>query len=121
MKLSRTDEPFDILGITFSTNLNEIVNLNYTKKINAIEAKIKQWQKRQISVLGRLTVLKTLLIPTLTHLFIAIPTPDTKTMKKLEGICFNYVWVGVDRISRNQMVQNTNSGGCGPGMWNDTS
>ena len=81
-KLIWTDENFDILGITYTTILDNIEIINYKKKCQELESRIKQWQKRKISVLGKITVVKTLLVPILTHLFIVIPKPDQSIIKK---------------------------------------
>ena len=40
------------------------------------ETCIKQWEKQNISLLGKITVVKNMLIPVLTHLFISIPSLD---------------------------------------------
>ena len=111
-KLSWTDESFDILGITFNTNLDEIEKLNFDKKLRHVEKLIKEWEKRNITVLGKITVVKTLLIPILTHLFKAIPNPSLVFLKKLEGILYRYIWNGNDKIARNLMVQDFSDGGC---------
>ena len=80
--------------------------------MSTIQTLIKQWERRKISVLGKITVAKTLLIPVLTHLFIAIPNPDASFIKRIEVLLFQYIWNGRDRISRDQMVKNNSYGGC---------
>ena len=100
------------MGITYTTILDNIEIINYKKKCQELESRIKQWQKRKISVLGKITVVKTLLVPILTHLFIAIPKPDQSIIKKLEGLLFQYIWNGRDRVSRVQMIQDSSNGGC---------
>ena len=68
LKLDWNQTDFTILGIKFSCNLNTMVDINYTTKLKEIEKEIKQWARRILTPLGRLTVLKTLLISKLNRL-----------------------------------------------------
>ena len=58
-----------VLGIKCSTNLEELSELNFLPKLIDIQKNITQWTKRNLSVLGKITVVKTILISKLTHLF----------------------------------------------------
>ena len=62
LKLDWSQTDFTILGIKFSCNLDTLVDLNYNVKLAEIEKKMKQWSKRILTPIGRLTVLKTLLV-----------------------------------------------------------
>ena len=66
---------FNLLGIHFTTDLENIVDINYNLQLPKIKALIKQWKRRILTPIGRITVVKTLIIPKLNHLFISIPTP----------------------------------------------
>lgn len=56
-----------MLGIKFSVNLPDMVELNYLPKLIEIRKLLKQWKVRRMTPIGRLTVLKTLIIPKLNH------------------------------------------------------
>ena len=89
-----------------------MLELNYAQKMATIKNDIQQWQKRRISALGKITVIKTILIPKLVHLFISLPKPNDLYIKELETMLFQYVWNKKDRISRNLLVQDYKKGGC---------
>ena len=36
----------------------------------------KQWNKRNLNPIGKITVVKSLILPVLSHLFIALPNPS---------------------------------------------
>ena len=111
--LEWTNEPFIVLGVLFSTELKLIPSLNFNDRLTDIEKAIAQWNKRNLSVLGKVTVVKTILLSKITHLLISLPSPGTNFIKKLEHILFNYVWGGkTDRISRNKMIKDYKDGGC---------
>ena len=74
------------------------------------------WSKRNLTPLGKFTVIKTLLLSKITHLFISLPNPNKELMdelEKLEKTLFRFIWNGkVDRIARKTMYQDFNNGGC---------
>ena len=72
---------FKLLGIHFDTELSKLIKINYKDKLDKI--KIKNWQRRQLTPIGKITVIKTLLIPMLNHLFILLPNPPVKIIKEL--------------------------------------
>ena len=82
-------------------------------RLTDIEKAIAQWNKQNLSVFGKVTVVKSILLSKITHLLISLPSPDTNFIKKLEHILFNYVWGGkTDRISRYKMIKDYKDGGC---------
>ena len=111
--LEWTDEPFSLLGIKFSTNLKDIAELNFTDRLNDIQNSILMWNKRNLTVLGKITVVKTILLSKLTHLLISLPSPNKEYIKALETMLYNYIWGSkTDRISRNQITKDYKEGGC---------
>ena len=116
--LNWSKKPFVVLGIKFSTNLQEMIDLNFESKFNDIQKLIKTWSKRLLSVPGRITVVKTLLLSRLTHLIICLPRIENENVKRLEKAFFNFIWydnrkkkVKTDRIARAQLIQDYSLGG----------
>lgn len=58
--LSWNDKYFTVLGVKFTTDLSEIINLNYDIKIEEIKKLFASWSKRMLSPIGRLVVIKSL-------------------------------------------------------------
>ena len=79
-KFEWNQKEFFILGIRFSCNLNNMIKLNYKEKLSQIEKELKQWSKRILTPLGRITILKTLIISKLNHLFISLPNPSDEIL-----------------------------------------
>ena len=103
---------FTLLGVKFDTDLNKMVLDNYNSKLTEMKSLIKTWSKRNISVLGKITVVKSIILPKLTHLFISLPKPSDKLMKELETILFTYIWgSATDKIARKQIIKNYSEGG----------
>lgn len=102
---------FKLLGITFDTDMNKMIDINYAQKIETLKSKILAWQRRHLTPIGKITVIKTLLIPSLNHLFLALPNPTDKVLKELQDMFFKFVWDGVYRIKSEVMYKDYIDGG----------
>ena len=103
---------FKVLGIYFDVDLSKVPKLNYDKKLVKIKNIILQWSKRRTTPLGRISLIKSLLIAQLNHLFIALPSPSENFVKNLNSVLFNFLWGSkVDKIKRKQITQDYKSGG----------
>lgn len=112
-KLTWSKSHFTALGINYSLNLAEIPALNYDEKMKQIQKDLQNWSKRNLTTMGRITVLKSFVIAKLVHLFIAIPSPSFEILKTLEKMFFKFVWQGKnDKVSRANMIQDYSNGGC---------
>ena len=101
-----------ILGITFTNDNNNITKNNLEPKILQIEREIAQWRRRNITPMGRITVIKSLLISKCVHLFTSLPNPTKAELKHLENILFNFLWGSKrDPVKRAKIVQNYSNGG----------
>ena len=53
---------FKTLGINFSLNINSLYELNFIPKLHQIEQTLNCWRHRNLSLLGKVTVIKSLLL-----------------------------------------------------------
>ena len=109
--LSWTNEPFVLLGIKFSTNIQDIPDINFGDRLGEIKKIISAWSKRQLSPLGKIVVIKSIILPKLTHLFVSLPKPSFDWLKELEKILYQFIWDHNDRIQRCQLIQDYSMGG----------
>ena len=92
-----TTEPFNILGIIYTANLCNIVQLNFDEKLATLQKEIKQWSKRNISPIGKIIIIKSLFLSKLTHLFMSLPRPyGVGKMTILRGKQCNWIWREAD-------------------------
>ena len=82
---------FNYLGIDFDVDLSKMIKINFEKKIIEIKSLLKQWSKRQLTPIGRITVIKTLILPNLVHLFTTLPNPGDKILKQFNDMHFQFV------------------------------
>ena len=78
---------FKTLGINFSLNINSLYELNFIPKLAKIEQTLNCWRHRNLFLLGKVTVIKSLLLPQHFYLFpvlcIHIPNSFFKKLNHL--------------------------------------
>ena len=84
---------FNLLGIEFTTNLNEIPSKNYAKALNNIQKEIKKWRVRHLTPIGKIVLIKTLFIPKCVHMLTSIERSDT-FLKDLNKLLYSFIWSG---------------------------
>ena len=105
------DSQFNLLGIIFSCNLYEMPDLNYGQALKQDKYTLKSWEFRCLSPIGKITVIKSLILSKFTHLFTTLPITDG-ILNNLNRLLFNFIWDGKpDKINRDQMCGTYLSGG----------
>lgn len=103
---------FKLLGIDFSLDLHSITDINFAKKIKELSSILKSWQHRKLTLLGKITVIKSLLLPKLIHLFTALPNMSQSHLQRINTLFYNFIWNGrSDRIKRNTLIGDIWQGG----------
>ena len=106
------NKEFKLLGITFTKNLDDMVSRNYYSKIKSIKILLASWMKRDLTPIGKITIIKTLALPKLIHLFSALPDPSKQLLDEINKIFFKFIWgYKVERLKRNTIVGNYDEGG----------
>ena len=95
-----------ILGITFNATNEDITALNIDKVLNAIRSQISQWKRRQLTLIGKITIIRSLLLPKLTHLFLALPDPPQVIIKRLNCVLHSFLWNSkAEKVKRSKIIQ----------------
>lgn len=103
---------FKILGVWFTNDLRGCDKFNYKEKLNDIKKMTDAWLKRNITPLGRIAILKSLILSKLIHLWLLLPNPPGDFIDKLQKICYAFVWGDKkDKISRKVVHQRIAQGG----------
>lgn len=98
--------PVKSLGVYFGLDQNECDKLNFEKITDKIKNEIKKWEKRKLTMIGRITVAKTFLISNITFLASVTRIP-IEIFNQLKTIIYNYVWENKsEKISRKILSKN---------------
>ena len=63
-----------------------------------------------LSLFGKVTIIKTLLLPKVTYISSIIPSP-VEFIKSFQTIIFNFLWKGPDKIARTAAINSFEYGG----------
>ncbi|KAK3589198.1 hypothetical protein CHS0354_020055 [Potamilus streckersoni] len=89
-----------------------MVEINYVKKLIKAKRILASWSQRHLSVVGKVIVVKTLVLSIFMHLFSELPNPLAKVEAELNRTLFKFVWSGkVERIKRDILVAPENEEG----------
>ena len=105
---------FSILGVEFNKDLENLSDLNIEKKLVDMQREINAWSKRDITPFGKVTIIKSLIISKIVHILIALPSPSTVLIKKINKMLFEFLWDGKpDKIKRSTAKLKFEKGGLG--------
>ena len=100
------------LGITFSNQLNTMFDSNLANKITECKHVLKQWKKWNLTLIGKITVLKTFVLPKLIYPLTVLPNPPPDFVKSIKYIFFDFLWNSKpDKIARKLIIQEYKDGG----------
>ena len=94
---------FKALGVTFSLETKCLYELNFPMKLRKVEQVMNCWRQRNLSLIGKITVVKSLLLPLSQFLYLfsvlCIDIPHS-FFKKLNSILYKFIWNnGNDRVN----------------------
>ena len=86
-------QKFTSLGINYDIeNMENITDYNIENKIKEITKLIITWSGRNITPIGKVAIIKSLLISKFTHILLSLPTPSDDTITTLENLFKNFIW-----------------------------
>ena len=99
-----------ILGIHFTYDDNEMIKLNYENKLNALKCLLGMWKQRNLSTLGKITVVKTFAISKFIYTSAVLSMPND-IINKINDIIYKFIWNGPDRLKRKSVRNKYDNGG----------
>ena len=108
----QTEGKFTLLGIKYNLDEDDFTKINYEEKLEDFKKTLKNWNARNLTIYGKVCIIKSLALPKLVHLFSALPNPPEKMIKELEKECFKFIWNnGSEKIKRTNMFNSYEDGG----------
>ena len=88
-----------------------MTELNYSANVTAIEKILQSYKKRSLSLIGKITVIKTLTVPKLVYAMKVLPPPSKEIIDRLK-LFKSFIWKeGKPRIILSQLEQDISNGG----------
>ena len=92
MDLIWTNE-FVSLGILYKTlDLNQITELNLRPRILKMENLASIWKCRNLTIMGKTTINKTVMISKSIHILLSLPRPSEESFQKMEYLFLKFLW-----------------------------
>ena len=85
------NKPFKTLGTWFSFNHEEMTKLNVSDKIEKIKGILNPWFSRSLTLKGKITVVKSLVLPYFLQL-VSVLSFSSNLLSHLEKLIFDFVW-----------------------------
>ena len=113
-----TVEKIKILGIYFENGkLAHQIEDNWKDKFDKMNKLIKNWSKRDLSIQGKVIVIKTFLISQFVYVMQSIGLPE-RVLQKINTILYKFLWQkkysnrrAFEKVKRKVMENNLESGG----------
>ena len=93
-QLNWTNDPINILGIWITPNREQCDILNYEPVIDKIATICQTWSKRNLSLIGKVTIINTLIASLLVYKLTVLPNIKTKYIQTIENIILKFLWNG---------------------------
>ena len=85
--------PIRALGIFFSYDQNKATELNFVEKIRNLEKTLNSWKRRNLTLYGKINIVKTLGLSKLIYNASVLAIPE-QLIKEINSIIFNFIWDG---------------------------
>merc|ERR1712240_66749 len=103
---------FQNLGISFTVDINDIIENNFSDKIEEIKRELCKWKKRNLTPIGKITLIKTLVMAKLTYLLINLPDPPATFLQEIDNLLTRFLWGGkINKIKKSTTYKSYDKGG----------
>ena len=91
-KVSWTNGPIEVLGISLSPDIKETAIVNYTSVNDKINKTIQLWSSQKLTLYGKISIINTVLLSKFIYRFSCLPSPDETTIKAIEDKLLDFLW-----------------------------
>ena len=111
LSLKWVKNPTEILGIYFSYDIKGNNQLNFDHKIQKLQSNLDMWRSRDLTLFGRVLIIKALGISNFVYSASNIDVPK-EIIKNFQGRLFKFLWKNKgDKIKRVGVYQDYEKGG----------
>ena len=99
------------LGITFDRDPFLTMSCNFEKKIVKITNLLNLWKQRSLSIKGKITVIKSVILPQILYLSSNLAIPDG-FVSKVNSLMYHFIWsANMDKVKRATLINKIEDGG----------
>ena len=109
-QIDKINKPIKILGVYFAYEWKKKQELNYDETLKLLSEILKRWKWRNLTLYGKIQVVKTFVIPKFTFR-VSLICYTKKLIKELNSIIYGFIWKDRDKIKRLALVSDYKNGG----------
>ena len=110
-ELKWTNEQINVLGVEVQQNQHKVVEANYKSTLEIVDQKLTAWSKRKLSLLGKISVINTLIASLFVYKMTVIPRITDSIVSKLNAMLEKFIWDGRKSKIKLQILQTTAQNG----------
>ncbi len=110
LEISWPDKPVKLLGVYMSYDVEACNKLNYDKKLVKCKNILNWWKSRNLTIIGRIQVIKTFVISQFLFVSSVIDMPDNY-IKEVNKMIKYFVWKGKSKLKSSIMYREKVKGG----------
>ena len=106
-----TNENITTLGVTITNDPTINMERNFKPRLKVMRDLLNIWLSRNLSLKGKITILKSLALPKLLYVSSNMPVPN-EVIKEADSIISNFMWNHKKpKLQKNVMIQSIGNGG----------
>ena len=103
--------PVKVIGVWVGPDQNNLFEKNFINKIGKVKTLLNIWKGRNLTIKGKVTVLRNLAMPILLYPFTVLYAKQ-EHIKLVDDLFFNFVWPnGKHHVKKKVIIQNIEYGG----------
>ena len=107
-----SDGPIKILGIQIMSDLNMMGEINYSDLIQKTCAICSTWSARSLSLLGKIIVVNTLILPLFNYRTQVLSSPSKNIIQRFKAIIKKFLWESKKpKIAYDKLISSYEKGG----------
>ena len=107
-----TDGPIKILGLWTSSDVEQMSIQNFDRTLQKASNICKIWSKRLLSLLGKILLVNTLIVPLFTYRLMVTRTPKKNQFLEYKKLITNFIWDNKHpQIAYDKLIKDYDQGG----------
>ena len=103
---------FKLLCIVFDNDVDKMVEKYFSSRLQGIKKLFNLYQKQHLLIIGKITVVKSLVIPKLVYPLSVLPKPPHKVFNQIENMFRKFIWQSSkSRIAVTELQKDIPNGG----------
>ena len=108
-KLFWSPKSIKVLGINIAPNIDVLYQENYVELLSKAEQILERWRTRNLTIIGKITVINNLVNSLFSHKFMSLPSPNNTFFARYKNLITKFLWDDKPaKIAYSKLVQDYN-------------